>query len=152
MDKEPIWKKPEGMTFEGVEELQPGEVGIVAEPPEGWWADGEPDEGWWVAREAREPEARDTDRARLAGEVLGGMVADRGHGGNVTLESVNAVLVSLGRAIGQVVSNLESPADAAVAAVDGLLEGIVTELEPSDRETVLALLKGSEKKRAGRRG
>ncbi len=30
-DKEPIWKKPEGMTFEDVEELKPGEVGIVFE-------------------------------------------------------------------------------------------------------------------------
>ncbi len=29
--EEPIWRKPEGMTFEDVEELKFGEVGIVAE-------------------------------------------------------------------------------------------------------------------------
>ncbi len=60
-------------------------------------------------------------------------------GGSVTSESVNAVLVSLGRAIGQVIGNLESPTDAAVAAVDGLLEGIVAELGTVDGEVVLAL-------------
>ncbi len=90
------------------------------------------DEEWWDARESREDSlGKECERAAS--------------------KSVNAVLVSLGRAIGQVVSNLESPADAAVAAVDGLLEGIVAELGPSDREAVLALLRGSEKKRTGRR-
>ena len=95
------------------------------------------------------------ERERAMGIAFAGRVPARDFlsrgDGIVTLGSVNAVLVSLGWAIGQVVSNLESPADSTVAAVDGLLKGIVAEREPADRETVLDLLNGPAKKRAGRR-
>lgn len=75
--------------------------------------------------------------------------------GPVTAKSVNAVLISLGRAVGQVVSNLECPADVALCAAEGFLAGLVAELEPEDAETVLTCLEQGmdlpmPKKRAGR--
>lgn len=109
------------------------------------------DEEWWDGRKAQEGSlAKQCEAA--SGRALAGAAGDflSCGGGSVTSKSVNAVLISLGRAIGQVVSDLESPADAAVAAIDGLLEGIVAGLGPANGETLLALL-GPAKKRAGRR-
>ncbi len=191
MDKEPIWKKSEGMTFE---ELKPGEAGaeraeeripakrIPDIPLPSPFPSSRPDASRAPIPEhsLKFPPLRKLSTGELEQLEHGCVIADQGssvgsvdglrpapgiafagrgpardflspRGGSITSESVNAVLISLGRAIGQVVGNLESPADAAIAAVDGLLKGIVAELEPDDSETVLALLAGLAKKRADRR-